>query len=226
MNTQIVFEHDDWLLTYKPPGSDFHDDGGQLGWFNEVQSDLNMTLYPVHRLDKPTSGLVLMAKSLDACRTINELFAGREMEKWYLALVPNTMKKKQGAIIGDMEKSRRGAFKLLPTKRNPAVTQFFSYSLEPGVRICLLKPKTGKTHQLRVALKSLAAPIIGDKLYGGVESDRVYLHAFALRFQYGGDFYEFSLPPTEGKYFQSQGFLEWLASHSAPWLLNWPILKK
>ena len=224
MDTRVIHDHPDWVLAYKPANRDFHDDGSEEGWFNEVQRTLGETLYPVHRLDKPTSGLVLMAKTLDACRDINAKFSQREMDKWYLALVPNTLKKKQGAIVGDMEKGRRGAYKLLPSKLNPAITQFFSYSLVPGVRLCLLKPKTGKTHQLRVALKSLAAPIIGDRLYGGASSDRVYLHAFALRFEYGGTLYEFTLPPSQGEYFQSPEFYAWIESQAAPWLLKWPVL--
>lgn len=219
----ILFEHPDWLLCEKPSGMDFHDDQGTPGFLTLLKSQTGQSqLLPVHRLDKPTSGLILVAKTEEACRLLNERFAQRRIDKFYLALVPKSLKKKQGAIIGDMEKSRRSSFKLLKTKVNPAITQFFSYSLGEGIRVCLLKPKTGKTHQLRVALKSLSAAIIGDATYGGESSDRLYLHAYALRFEYGGEWFQFTQPPTHGSLFLKESFNEWLAQQSLPWELAWP----
>ena len=64
-----------------------------------------------------------------------------------------------------MAKSRRGMFKLMRTLHNPAITQFFSYSTGSKQRLYLLKPHSGKTHQLRVALNSIGASIFGDPLY-------------------------------------------------------------
>jgi tRNA pseudouridine32 synthase/23S rRNA pseudouridine746 synthase len=85
---------------------------------------------------------------------------------------------------------------LASTQINPAVTQFISQNCRPNERWFLLKPHTGKTHQLRVALKSLGAPIAGDRRYDAVEKaqheDRGYLHAYALRFEYDGEDYEFA----------------------------------
>jgi tRNA pseudouridine32 synthase/23S rRNA pseudouridine746 synthase len=226
-NIEIVYDHDDWLLCVKPSGMDFHDDDGVLGFMSVLKHQLkNQDLLPVHRLDKPTSGLILVAKNHQACVKLNELFSDRQIEKFYLALCPNTLKKKQGAVIGDMEKSRRGTFKLVKTKNNPAVTQFFSYGLGDGIRVCLLKPRTGKTHQLRVALKSLSAAIVGDGVYGGQASDRLYLHAYALRFTYDGDSFEFKNPPKFGALFSEERFESWLLEQPNPWSLNWPKLSR
>ncbi|VEI44845.1 RNA pseudouridine synthase [Actinobacillus equuli] len=99
-----------------------------------------------------------------------------------------------------MQKSRNGAWKLCHSKQNPAVTQFVSHSLEPNLRHFILQPKTGKTHQLRVAMKSLGSPILGDQLYTGTAADRVYLHAYQLKFEYQGESFCIQSSPTSGQF--------------------------
>lgn len=101
-----------------------------------------------------------------------------------------------------MEKSRNGAWKLCHRKENPAVTQFSSISLEPSLRHFILQPTTGKTHQLRVAMKSLGSPILGDKLYAGSVADRVYLHAYQLEFEYENEQICVQAEPTSGHFWQ------------------------
>ncbi len=179
---RVIAETDDYIAVDKSPDIGFHSEAGTPGLAEQLKQDLGVAnLYPVHRLDKMTSGLLLFGKSLAWAQCINQQFKDRTVSKYYLALSARKPKKKQGLISGDMEKSRRGSWKLLPTRNNPAITQFFSYSVEPGVRLFLLRPLSGKTHQLRVAMKSLGAPIAGDQRYGGEDSDRGYLHAFALQ---------------------------------------------
>ena len=221
-NITVIYEHQDWLLCHKPHGLDFHDDGENQGFMSQISKQYGTHLLPVHRLDKPTSGLILVAKTQQSCSQLCELFASRNIQKFYLAVCPSSLKKKQGKITGDMDKARRGAFKLLKTTENPAVTQFFSHSINDGQRLCLLKPKTGKTHQLRVALKSLGAAILGDKLYGAKEVDRLYLHAYALKFTYENHDFEFVHKPSDGSFFLKQPCLEQVESWQQPWSLNWP----
>lgn len=222
----IVYEHEDWLLCHKPNDMDFHDDNGVLGFLSQLKAQVSdNNLLPVHRLDKPTSGLILVAKNHAACAQLCELFAQRKIEKFYVAICPSSLKKKQGLIIGDMAKSRRGTFKLLKSKENPAITQFFSHGLGEGKRLCLLKPSTGKTHQLRVACKSLGAAIVGDQAYGAEEADRLYLHAYALRFSYKEKTYEFIEEPNNGQYFLQDTFNTQFQEWQSPWSLSWPKLK-
>lgn len=218
----LVYDHKDWMLLSKPAGLNFHSEGGELGFVELAKQQFSLALWPVHRLDKPTSGLIFLAKSPESCAVLCSLFSKRNIEKYYISICQNTLNKKQGKISGDMAKSRRGTYKLLKTKENPAVTQFLSKSLAPGFRVCLLKPKTGKTHQLRVAMKSLSAPIEGDSRYGGEKSDRLYLHAFAIRFEYEGELFEFSKLPISGEKFQSELFNSAVEEWQAPWKLNWP----
>ena len=217
----IVFDHQDWLVANKPAGMNFHSEDGQAGFMVILEQQLGIKLWPVHRLDKLTSGLLLLAKSQQACAELSALFAHREVEKYYLAITSSKLKKKQGLIKGDMVKARRGAFKLAPTQQNPAVTQFYSVSLKPGYRLCLLKPKTGKTHQLRVAMKSQGSAIIGDTLYSGQTAKRLYLHSYALSFKWHETEYQVV---SDGVFEPDYDLSPILQEHSwkTPWLLTWP----
>jgi tRNA pseudouridine32 synthase/23S rRNA pseudouridine746 synthase len=129
------------------------------------------------------------------------MFSEGLIDKTYIAVAKGKPKKKQGLIVGDMEKSRRGQWKLIPSTVNPARTRFYSILLDPKYRLYILKPITGKTHQLRVAMKSLSVPILGDRLYAAEDSDRVYLHAFCLKFSFKSKDFIFKLMPTTGEYF-------------------------
>ncbi|MGR6874613.1 TIGR01621 family pseudouridine synthase [Pseudomonas sp. HK3] len=222
----IVFEHKDWLIAVKPAGLNFHSEDGEAGFVVQLEKQLGKKLWPVHRLDKLTSGLLVLAKSKESCRVLSELFAQRLVEKYYLAVCPSSMKKKQGLIKGDMSPARRGAFKLLKTQENPAVTQFLSVSLKPGYRLCLLKPKTGKTHQLRVAMKSIGAPIIGDSAYGGAESDRLNLHSYVLAFEYEQQAFYFKQLPESSAVFDRLNLETVLKAQNwiEPWSVTWPVV--
>lgn len=219
---ELVYEHKDWLLCVKPIGMNFHTEEDELGFVEHARKQFSIELWPVHRLDKATSGLILLAKNKASCSDLSAMFFDHQVEKYYLAVCENTIKKKQGKVSGDMVKSRRGSFKLLKTQENPAVTQFISKSLIPGFRLCLLKPKTGKTHQLRVMMKSLGAAIVGDERYSGMDSDRLYLHAYAMKFLYKSMVYEFKTLPLEGQNFLSDAFLHAVTEWDEPWGLNWP----
>ena len=220
----IVFEHKDWLIVDKPEGLNFHSEDNEAGLIVLLEKQLGCKLWPVHRLDKLTSGLLIVAKSKQACAQLCELFASRLVEKYYLAVVSASLKKKQGLIKGDMEKSRRGAFKLVKTQNNPAITQFFSASIKPGLRLCLLKPKTGKTHQLRVALKSQGSAILGDVLYSGEAAKRMYLHSYALSFTYQNEIFEIVSDSVFEPDFELNAVIE-EQKWSQPWLIKWPLIK-
>lgn len=137
-------------------------------------------LHLCHRLDTGTSGCLCLAKNESMAAEIGALFKTRAVSKYYLALSNSKPKKKQGTLIGDMKNRRGGQRILLKTTENPAITQFFSASSKPGVRGFVVKPHTGKTHQIRVALKSIGSPISGDTLYGGEKAERLNLHAWQL----------------------------------------------
>lgn len=223
---RLIDKNSDFIVIDKKPGVDFHGSDEAKSLIDHVREmEKEENLFPVHRLDRMTSGLILFAKNKEAASGLSLLFQNRKIEKYYLALSDKKPKKSQGLISGDMERGRRGAWKLLRTKTNPAQTRFFSKSCGGGLRLFILRPLTGKTHQLRVALKSIGAPALGDPLYYRGESkkyDRGYLHSYALRFDYGGSSHCFVSLPDKGTLFKDERFGATLEHFKEPWLLKWP----
>lgn len=226
---QIVQQHDDFLLLYKHPGVSVHRDESEHGLLDSLREQYGSGLHLVHRLDKATSGLLLIARHPAAAQAFGELWRQRRVDKRYLAIAPGQPRKKQGWVVGDMAKGRAGGWKLLHSQQQPAVTYFHSYGLGNGLRLYLLRPYTGRTHQLRVALKSVGAAILGDGLYGGAAGDRVYLHAWALRFPWRGQALAFVCPPLHGDAFFDAASQEVIATLAAGWPdgqeADWPAPK-
>ncbi|WP_162046595.1 TIGR01621 family pseudouridine synthase [Vibrio taketomensis] len=228
----ILYTHPDFLIINKHPGVSVHKDTGETMLLNEVaKCSGDSQLYLVHRLDKMTSGILLLARNAQAASELSQAFANRQVEKYYLAIGAKKPKKKQGLVSGDMERSRRSAWKLVNSQHNPAITQFFSVSAKPGERLFLCKPHTGKTHQIRVALKSVGSAIVGDPIYNaGDDADRGYLHAFALAFTYQQQAYQFSCDPREhrllGQKWQDAEVQAGIDAWLTPWQLAWPNIKK
>ena len=161
MKLDIVYQTDDFIIIYKPCGLSVHKDQSKIGLTTLLARQLNVPqVWLVHRLDKVTSGLLILALNAESAAEFFRLFSEHHIQKTYLALSNQKPKKKQGLIVGDMQKSRNGAWKLCQSKENPAITRFESVSCEPNLRLFILKPQTGKTHQLRVAMKSLGSPIM------------------------------------------------------------------
>ncbi|WP_417762356.1 TIGR01621 family pseudouridine synthase [Shewanella sp.] len=226
-NYHIIADEPDFLVVDKAPGVHFHSQDGHAGLVAQVEHDLSTKLFAVHRLDTMTSGLLLLARSSQAAAQFTELFTQHQVQKFYLALAQGKPKKKQGWVVGDMAKSRRGMYKLLRTTENPAITQFFSQAVGDGVRLYLLKPLSGKTHQLRVALNSVGVPILGDPLYCVADhgAARGYLHAYGLQFNWQGQAFNYLCAPTHGEQFVAEAVTQQLADWGEPWQLAWPNKK-
>lgn len=176
----LIAQGSDWIAINKPSGLSMHSEE-ETGLVVQASNAFNRPLWPVHRLDKVTSGILLLATSKEGAARLGELFAKQEINKWYLAQSSLKPKKKQGWVKGDMAKGRNGSWLLKRSMSTPAITYFVSHFDEDAQqRIFLLQPKTGKTHQLRVAMKSLGSAIDGDSRYAGTSADRTYLHAYAL----------------------------------------------
>lgn len=226
----VVYRHADFLLVDKPAGLSFHSEHGE-GLVARVAREQGEPLYPVHRLDKETSGLLLLARSSTAAATLCALFANQQIEKFYLALSVGKPAQKQGWVKGDMQPARGGSYKLLNTRQDPAVSYFISAGLTDaalpvGSRLYLVKPWTGRTHQIRVALKSMSAAIAGDSRYGGVSADRMYLHAYGLRFNYQQQLIQIVLPPATGSWFAAPAVAAQCTQWATPFELDWPAYKK
>lgn len=218
----VVYQNNDFIIALKNAGVNFHSEE-EAGFVVRISQQMGIPLFPVHRLDKMTSGLVILAKTSEAAAQFGKMFENREVEKYYLAISMRKPKKKQGWVKADMGAARRGDYKLLPTMDNPAITQFISCALRTHERFFLIKPHTGKTHQIRVALKSQGSPCAGDERYANADEarkeDRGYLHAYALRFSLYDEEFEFVSPPNEGERFVSSECTKQLEQWNKPWEL-------
>jgi len=223
----LVSENNDFIVINKQADVNFHSEDGEFGVVVAAEKAFSCKLYSVHRLDKMTSGLLLLAKSSTVAAQLSALFFEHKIQKYYLAISDKKPKKKQGLIKGGMQKSRRSMWKLSPKKENTAITQFLSYSISDGLRLFVLKPHTGKTHQIRVALKSIGSAICGDPLYAEKTAtttayDRAYLHAYQIDFELNGQSYHFQAQPEFGMLFKNAFYLQKLQTIGSLVELAWP----
>ena len=143
----------------------------------------------VHRLDKNTSGLMIVARSEDAHQRLQELIRKREVERRYLALVKGAPKSQTGRIEAPVGRDRheRARHSIDTDTPRDAVT-WFELKETIGQRALLeLRLETGRTHQIRVHLEAIGLPISGDPVYGAagdLDLERQFLHAHELRFRH------------------------------------------
>ena len=194
----VIFENDDLIVVNKPAGMVVHPAAGHssgtlvnavLGYEPDIEG-IGGEERPgvVHRLDKETSGLILMAKNERAHRWLQDQFRLRKVEKTYLALVdgkPPTPAGRVEACIGRDPKQRKKMAIVSPSKGREAISEYIT--LESFKKHTLLEfhPLTGRTHQIRLHCAFLGCPIVGDPIYGRrnstIELNRHFLHAAKLK---------------------------------------------
>lgn len=220
---KVIQIRPDFIIVSKFHDVHFHSNAALPGLVMKIREDMGLReLYPVHRLDSMTSGLIVFATNKGSAQELAASFREHRIEKFYIALGGTHPRKKQGSVIGDMKKVRGGKWILCHSRNNPAITQFISSGLGNGLRLYLLRILTGKTHQIRVALKSLGVPILGDPLYSKKVSnnliiDRGYLHSYAMGFKLKGEYYRYKDIPESGVHFSSEEFKSALRKYEDPW---------
>lgn len=198
LKKHIVFEDNDVLIINKPAYLVVHPDNT---YKDNTLSDFVVENYPqiknvgqslrpgiVHRLDKDTSGLIIVAKNQKSYDYLIEVFKNRQIEKKYFALVYGILKEKKGIIVYSLEKKGKVRARLSKTSK-PAVTRY-EVIKEFGDKFSLLdvKIETGRTHQIRVHLAKIGHPIVGDQEYKfrkmeDTELKRQFLHSHYLKFK-------------------------------------------
>jgi len=157
----------------------------------------------VHRLDKDTSGVILVAKNDAALRDLQAQFKARTVEKVYLALVEGELPTAHGRIeapIGRDPRHRQRMAVVTEQKGRPAVTDFRVRERFSDYTLIEAHPRTGRTHQIRIHLASIGHPVVGDPLYGRKHSrlhcPRQFLHALKIgvRLPGSGMWAEFTAP--------------------------------
>ncbi|NMB89338.1 MAG: RluA family pseudouridine synthase [Chloroflexi bacterium] len=195
---EIVFENQDILVVNKPAGMVVHPAAGHstgtlvhaaLSHAPDMEG-ISGEQRPgvVHRLDKDTSGLILLAKNDAAQRWLQNQFRSRQVKKVYLALVDGLPPTPSGRVetpIG-RDPSHRKQMAVVPIKRGrEAVTEYHTLESFPQHTLIEAHPVTGRTHQIRIHMAFLGCPIVGDRLYGRrsptLPLDRQFLHAARLR---------------------------------------------
>jgi 23S rRNA pseudouridine1911/1915/1917 synthase len=138
----------------------------------------------VHRLDRDTSGLMLLAKNAEIQEVLKEGFRERLMEKTYIGAVAGVPEKRQGLI--DAPIGRASGFKKIKVWEygREAVTEYRVKETGKNCALLHIHPMTGRTNQIRIHLEYIGHPIIGDKLYGGPDAARMLLHSFSLVFSH------------------------------------------
>lgn len=201
---EIVFENEDLIVVNKPAGMVVHPSAGHssgtlvhaaLAHSPEMEG-IGGEQRPgvVHRLDKNTSGLILLAKNDQAHRWLQDQFRMREIEKVYLALVdgrPPTPTGRIEAPIGRDPRHRKKMAVVTPEKGRQAVSEYKTLETFPGHTLLEIHPVTGRTHQIRLHLSFLNCPVAGDTIYGNRQStiplDRHFLHAARLTLHLPGE---------------------------------------
>ncbi|MBR0460774.1 RluA family pseudouridine synthase [Candidatus Saccharibacteria bacterium] len=138
----------------------------------------------VHRLDRDTSGVVILAKNLEAQKMLRRQFQDRKAHKTYYAIVEGHPKEPEALIDLPIERNfkRPNTFLITPNGK-ASQTHYKVMKQNASYSLLELKPTTGRTHQLRVHLQYLGTPILGDRVYGSADATkapRLYLHAYQL----------------------------------------------
>ena len=198
IHLDIIFENDDLMVVNKPAGmvvhpSPGHNSGtlvhavlGHVPGLEGIGGEERPGI--VHRLDKETSGLIVVAKNEQAHRWLQDQFRSRTVEKIYLALVdgkPPTPSGRVEAPIG-RNSTHRKLMSVVPLEKGrAAVSEYRTLESFPGHTLLEVHPLTGRTHQIRVHMAFLGCPVVGDKVYGKKKStldlDRHFLHAYKLK---------------------------------------------
>ena len=197
----VIYEDDQLLVVNKPAGIAVHGGSGlSLGMIEalrKTRTDLHY-LELVHRLDKDTSGCLLLAKKRSVLRSIQALLEARTVTKTYWALLLDPWQGKKSVIVDvALEKNTlKSGERFVVVKKEGKPSQTGFKLLENYQQACWVeaRPKTGRTHQIRVHSAYLGHPIVGDQKYGkdvsidGLESanQRLYLHARAIQFNLNG----------------------------------------
>lgn len=199
LQTGILFEDDGFLVLNKPAGFAVHGgsgiDSGIIEGLRQLRPEAHF-LELVHRLDRDTSGCLIIAKKRSVLRKLHEHFRDDRIQKTYLALLAGQWARKKQVVYAPLQKNvNKGGERIVVVSKTgkAAETVFKRLKLYRGATLVEAAPKTGRTHQIRVHAAWLGHPIVGDDRYGldAVNRNfkdkgykRIFLHAQQLIFEH------------------------------------------
>ena len=193
---RIIYEDNHLIAVTKRSGEIVQGDKtGDKPLSEEIKSYLktkykkpgNVFLGTIHRLDRPTSGIVLFAKTSKSLSRMNELFKNKKVQKTYFAVTEDMPNKKKGVIISLLKKNQKQN-KSYITKLDDGKKSELEYELIEKLQnyfLIKVKPKTGRHHQIRVQLSSIGCKIKGDIKYGAKRANKdksICLHSYSISF--------------------------------------------
>ncbi len=195
---EIIYHDDDLIAISKPSGWLVHrswlDKNETVFVMQTLRDQINQHVFPVHRLDRPTSGVLLFALSSDTARIMSEQFASHQIEKTYYAIVRGYLEDEaiiDYPLVAELDKiADKFATQNKPAQE--AVTHYRGISkIEVPIKIgkfdtaryslVELKPKTGRKHQLRRHMKHIFHPILGDSKHGDLHQNRAFANYFDIK---------------------------------------------
>jgi len=216
----IIYEDDDCVVIDKPIGLLTHSKGlfnpepSVASWLGthlakdpknklkDLEKDVaigsphNPRAGVVHRLDRATSGVIILAKTPSALAWLQKQFAQRNVKKVYNAVIEGSLTPEEAIIDMPIERNpKKPQTFRVGANGKPAVTAYSMIERNDKYGLVELRPHTGRTHQLRVHLAHRGHPIVGDTFYGGKPAERLFLHALSL---------ELTLPSRIRKVFVSK----------------------
>jgi 23S rRNA pseudouridine955/2504/2580 synthase len=205
----VLLEHPDFLAINKPSGLAVHGGSGvRLGLIESLRVMFPECRYLelVHRLDRDTSGVVLVAKNATALRALHSQLRNDQVDKRYAALVVGKWPAYQKSVSAPLAKRHTSSGeRIVKVAADGKISRTDVAVLErlPGATLIEAKPITGRTHQIRVHAMHTGYPILGDSKYetdssrrlaGEIALKRLFLHARAIAFELGGERYQLACP--------------------------------
>jgi len=197
---QVIFEDEFLLVVNKPPGMLVHPTVGVRSGtlLNALSHHLNPIMESddsrglnraglIHRLDKDTSGLLVVAKEKRTHRILASHFQRKLVEKKYFSVVDGRPEKDEGTINLPIGRSEEERIWRVDEAGKQAVTNFRILASNGEFSLLELEPVTGRTNQLRIHLSAIGNPIVGDVKYGGSNFPRLCLHSCLLKFKHPTD---------------------------------------
>ncbi len=181
--SMIIYEDNNLIIINKPSGL-----AVQLGSKTKLAVDVMAKAYNpdarlVHRIDKETSGITVIAKNIETSRYMLHLFQNKQVHKKYFAIVSGKLGMLEGRINKPLSKNKETVCVDFENGKN-AITEFrVIKNLNKNRTLIEAMPLTGRTHQIRVHLASIGYPIIGDRKYAGQKASHLYLHSSEISFQ-------------------------------------------